>query len=109
MDARELSDFIEALSEAERHLASTAALVQRAKARCHDDIFDHVDVISKRLSELRVRAQWLRHVAQGDIDTTSPPGSKERHDPDRRVAIDRRVAGMRHQLQAVAEKLRKAS
>jgi len=107
MDARELADFAEALAEAEKLLASTAAIVQRAKARCHEEIFDHVDVISKRLSELRVRSEWLRLVALGVIEPPALPEGKERQGVDRRQAIDRRVAGMRQQLREHATKLRK--
>lgn len=107
MDARELADFTEALAEAETLIARTAAVVQRAKARCHDEIFEHVDVISKRLSELRTRSEWLRLVALGVIEAPALPEAKERQGVDRRVAIDRRVAGMRLQLRAHATKQRK--
>lgn len=107
MDARELADFAEALAEAETLIARTAAVVQRAKARCHEEIFDHVDVISKRLSELRTRAEWLRLVALGVIEPPALPEAKERQGVDRRVAIDRRVTGMRQQLRAHAAKQRK--
>ena len=107
MDARELADFTEALAEAETLIARTAAIVQRAKARCHEEIFEHVDVISKRLSELRTRSEWLRLVALGVIEPAALPDGKERQGVDRRVAIDRRVAGMRQQLRAHATKLRK--
>jgi hypothetical protein len=109
MDARELADFVEALAEAEKLIGSTAAVIQRAKARCHEDIFEHVDVISKRLSELRVRSEWLRLVALGVIEPSAPPELKGRQSADRRVAIDRRVAGMRKQLQAHAAKSRKTA
>lgn len=109
MDARELADFVEALAEAEKLIGNTAAVVQRAKARCHDEIFEHVDVISKRLSELRVRSEWLRLVALGVIEPSTPPESKARQSADRRVAIDRRVIGMRKQLLEHAAKLKKTA
>jgi hypothetical protein len=109
MDVRELADFVEALAEAERLLGNTAAVVQRAKARCHEEIFEHVDVISKRLSELRVRSEWLRLVALGVIEPSTAPELKERQAADRRVAIDRRVTGMRKQLMAHAAKSRKTA
>jgi hypothetical protein len=108
MDAREIADFVEALAEAERLIGSTAAVVQRAKLRCHQEIFEHVDVIAKRLSELRVRSEWLRLVVLGHIEAAPTPELKQRQLPDRRVAIDRRVAGMRQQLRAHGAKLRKA-
>jgi hypothetical protein len=107
MDAGELADFVEALAEAERLIANTAAVVQRAKSRCHEEIFEHVDVISKRLSELRVRSEWLRLVALGVIEPSLAPEWKERQGVDRRVAVDRRVSGMRQQLLSHAAKLKK--
>jgi len=109
MDAREMADFVEALAEAERLIASTSAAVQRAKSRCHEDIFEHVDVIAKRLSELRVRSEWLRLVVLGDIEPAASPELRERELADRRVSIDRRVVGMRKQLLARAEKLKKSA
>lgn len=109
METRELADFVEALAEAERLIASSSAAVQRAKSRCHEEVFEHVDVIAKRLSELRVRSEWLRLVVLGDIDPQASPEMKQRELPDRRVGIDRRVAGMRKQLLARAERLRKSA
>lgn len=107
MDTRELADFVEAIAEAEKLIARTAAIVQRAKSRSHGEIYEHVDVISKRLSELRVRSEWLRLVVLGIIEFSASPDPKERQGVDRRVAIDRRVAGMRKQLLAHTAKLRK--
>lgn len=107
MDARELTDFVEVLAEAEKLITNASAFVQRAKAKCHDEIYEHVDVISKRLSELRVRSEWLRLVALGVIEPPSLPDQKGRQGVDRRVAIDRRIAGMRQQLREHAAKLRK--
>lgn len=109
MEARELSDFVAALAEAERLIATTAAVVQRAKARSHGAIFEHVDVISKRLCELRVHSEWLRLVALGDIEHAASPELPERQLADRRVALDRRIAGMRKQLLARAERLKKSA
>jgi hypothetical protein len=109
MEAHELSDFVEALAEAERLITKSAAAVQRAKSRAHEDIYEHVDVISKRLSELRVHAEWLRLVALGDIDPAVSPEMQARQQADRRVAIDRRVAGMRKQLLSRAENLKKSA
>lgn len=107
MDARELADFVEALAAAEKLIASSAALVQRAKSKCHDEVFEHVDVISKRLSELRVRSEWLRLVALGVIEPPSRPDRAERQGVDRRVSIDRRIASMRQQLREHEAKRRK--
>ena len=109
METRELSDFVEALAEAERLIAKAAAAVQRAKSRSHEGIYEHVDVISKRLSELRVHAEWLRLVALGDIDPAASPDLQARQLADRRVAIDRRVVGMRKQLLSRSEKFKQSA
>lgn len=109
MEARELSDFVDSLAEAERLIARTSAAVQRAKSKCHEDMFEHMDVVAKRLSELRVHAEWLRLVALGEIDSAASPEMKAREQVDRRVALDRRVAGMRKQLLAHAGKLKKSA
>ena len=106
MDAAELAEFAEAIAEAEKLIARTAVVIQRAKARSHGEIYEHVDVISKRVFELRVRCEWLRLVALGAIEPASPD-SKERQGVDRRNAIDRRVAGMRKQLLTRTAKLQK--
>jgi hypothetical protein len=108
MDAREKADFAEAIAEAEKLIARTAAVIQRAKSRSHGEIYEHVDVISKRVSELRVQCEWLRLVVLGAIEPPAPADPKVRQGVDRRLAIDRRVEGMRRQLHSLAEKLRKA-
>ena len=106
MDAAELAEFAEAIAEAEKLIARTAVVIQRAKSRSHGEIYEHVDVISKRLFELRVRSEWLRLVALGAIEPASPD-PKERQGVDRRNAIDRRVTGMRKQLLSRTAKLKK--
>jgi hypothetical protein len=107
MDAAELAEFAEAIAEAEKLIARTAVVIQRAKSRSHGDIYEHVDVISKRLFELRVRCEWLRLVALGAIEPPASPDPKERQGVDRRNAIDRRVTGMRKQLLSRTAKLKK--
>ena len=107
MEAAELAEFAEAIAEAEKLIARTAVVIQRAKSRSHGEIYEHVDVISKRLFELRVRSEWLRLVALGAIEPPTSPDPKERQGVDRRNAIDRRVAGMRKQLLTRTGKLQK--
>jgi hypothetical protein len=109
MQAWELSDFVAALAEAERLIASSSAAVQRAKSRCHEEIYEHVDVISKRLWELRVHTEWLRLVALGDIVPPAAPPLKSRQLPDRRLSFDRRMASMRKQLLARPAKFKKSA
>ena len=107
MDAAELAEFAEAIAEAEKLIARTAVVIQRAKSRSHGEVYEHVDVISKRVFELRVWCEWLRLVALGVIEAPASPDPKERHAVDRRSAIDRRVAGMRKQLLLRTAKLQK--
>jgi hypothetical protein len=107
MDVREEAEFAEAIAEAEKLIVRTGAVIQRAKSRCHGEVYEHVDVISKRILEARVWCEWLRLVALGAIESSTSADSKERHGVDRRHTVDRRVAGMRRQLLALATKLQK--
>ena len=107
MDAAELAEFAEAIAEAEKLIARTAVVIQRAKSRSHGEIYEHVEVISKRVFELRVRSEWLRLVVLGVIEPSAAVDPKVRQGVDRRNAIDRRVAGMRKQLLTRTAKLQK--
>ena len=107
MDAREQAEFAEAIAEAEKLIARTALVIQRAKSKSHGEIYEHVDVISKRLFELRVRSEWLRLVVLGAIEPSTAADPKARQGVDRRTAIDRRVANMRKQLVSRTAKLQK--
>ena len=109
MDAREQAEFAEAIAEAEKLIARTAVVIQRAKSRSHGEIYEHVDVISKRVFELRVRCEWLRLVVLGVIEPSTSADPKARQGVDRRNAIDRRVASMRKQLLSCAAKIQKVS
>lgn len=107
MDERERAEFAEAIAEAETLVARTAAVIQRAKSRSHGEIYEHVDVISKRVCELRVHCEWLRLVVLGAIEPSTRKDPKARQVVDRRLAIDRRVEGMRKQVLALNAKVRK--
>lgn len=97
MDKVEQQEFAEAMAQAESLIARAEAAVQRARARCHGEHYEHVDIISKRLYELRVRTEWLRLVVLGELEPESVPFGV-RQTADRRAAIDRRVQSMRRQL-----------
>src|SRR3989337_1155625 len=88
MDAREKTEFAEAIAEAEKLIARTAAVIQRAKSRSHGEIYEHVDVISKRISELRVRCEWLRLVVLGAIEPPALADPKERQGVGCRPGIE---------------------
>lgn len=107
MNAAEQAVFAEAIAEAEKLIARTEAAIQRAKSQCHGEVYEDVDVISKRAFELRVRCEWLRLVVLGVIEPSTSADAKERQGADRRNAIDRRVSGMRKQLLSHAAKARK--
>jgi predicted component of type VI protein secretion system len=95
----EQRDFVEAMAEAEKCIQRTQAALQRAKSKCHADVYEHLDVISKRAYELRVRSEWLRLAVLGVIEPTAVD-PHVRQNVDRRSAIDRRVEGMRRQVLA---------
>jgi hypothetical protein len=107
MDQREQDQFVEAIAEAEKLIIRTEAFIQRAKSGCHGEIYEHVDVISKRAFELRVRCEWLRLVVLGVIDPSPSADAKARQVVDRRHTIDRRVASMRKQVLGHAAKVPK--
>ena len=97
VDRLEQREFSEAMAEAESLIARAEAAMQRARSRCHGEHYEHVEVISKRIYELRVRTEWLRLVVLGEIEPASVPFGV-RLTVDRRSAIDRRVQSMRQQL-----------
>jgi len=103
MEIGEEGDFLDAMAEAEELIQRVQAALQRAKATCHGDVYDHLDVISKRAYELKVRSEWLRLAVLGAIE---PPvvDPKAREGVDRRSAIDRRVEGMRKQVLAATRR-----
>jgi hypothetical protein len=98
MENAEQREFAEAMAEAEEAIRRTQAALQRAKAKCHGEFYDHLDVISKRAYELHVRSEWLRLAVAGAIELAVDPQARE--SVDRRSAIDRRVEGMRKQVLA---------
>ncbi len=108
MEERERKDFVEAMAEAELLIQRTQGALQRAKSMCHGDIYEHLDVISKRAYELRVRSEWLRLAVLGVIEPSMLADPNGRQGADRRAAIDRRVEGMRKQLLALTSKSKKA-
>lgn len=103
MNDNDRAEFCDAILEALNLIERTQAVLQRAKRRCNGELFDHTDLISKRVFEVRVRSEWLRLVAVGVVEMT-PSGAGGRDLPDRRQAIDRRVAGMRRQILAATAK-----
>src|SRR5258708_8673095 len=92
MNAAEQAVFAEAIAEAEKLIAHTEAAIQRAKSQCHGEVYEDVDVISKRAFELRVRCEWLRLVVLGVIEPSTSANAKKRQGTDHRNAINRPVS-----------------
>ena len=110
MSVGEQADFLAAMAKVADLIKTTQAALQRARTLCHGQIFDEVDLMSKRLYELKVKSEWVAHAVQGKVEL--PKADAEgRQTSDRRLALDRRVAGMKKQLIAVLpeEKERKSS
>ena len=101
MNVLERAEFLDAIAETARLVKLAQAALQRARSQCHGEIFDQVDLMSKRVYELKVKSEWLRHAVLGKIELPVPPnGADSRQDEDRRLGIDRRIARMQSQMLA---------
>ena len=104
MDANEQTRFLEAMTEAARLIRQAQTTLHRARAQCHGDVYDHIDLMCTRAYELLVKTEWIQHLALGNVKITLEAIDPEiRQGPDRRRSVDRRIAGMRKQLQEKAE------
>jgi hypothetical protein len=102
MNPHELNAFVEALREATELMTRAQDAVRRGRAHCHGPTFDHVDVVAKRLYEIRTTCEWLHRLAAGGVP---PPAQRTRDGRlrvDRRQGIDRRVVGMRNGIFGIA-------
>ena len=99
MDTGEQTRFLEAMAEAGRLVRQAQTALHRARAQCHGDVYEHIDLMCTRAYELLVKTEWIQHVALGNVKITLEAIDPEiRHGPDRRRSVDRRIAGMRKQL-----------
>ncbi len=99
MDDIEKAKFADALAEAGKLLELTQARLQRARSLSEgDQSYERVDLISKRVFELKVKADWLQYSVLGRIHAA---GGNDRVGSDRRVAVDRRIVGMQKLLLSV--------
>jgi len=110
MSVGEQADFLAAMAKVADLIKSTQAALQRARTLSHGQIFDEVDLMSKRLYELKVKSEWVSHATQGKVDLPKVD-AEGRQSSDRRLGLDRRVAGMQKQMIAAlpSEKERKSS
>ena len=104
MNVLERAQFIDAMAETEKVMKLAQATIQRARSLCHGEVFVQVDLMSKRAYELKVKSEWLRHVALGRIELPAPPAGTQDRQDDRRSGIDRRIARMQSQILALVEK-----
>ena len=99
MNVLERAEFLDAMAEAAKAVRLVQAALQRARSQCHGEVFVQVDLMSKRAHELRVKSEWLRHaVLEGIEVAAASAGTQSRQGEDRRLGIDRRIAGMQSQM-----------
>jgi hypothetical protein len=104
MDPVERTYFLSAMAEAAKLIRLAHTGLQRARSQCHGEVYEHIDLMCTRAYELQVKAEWIQHVALGDVKITLDAIDPEsRQGPDRRRSVDRRIAAMRKQLMPQAE------
>jgi len=95
----ERTEFLLAMVEASNTIASVQAALQRAQRQCHGEIYDHVELMSRRLYELRIKSDWLRYAALEKVELPLQYADGEgRQGVDRRLSLDRRIISLRKQL-----------
>ena len=99
MNDIEKAKFVDALDVAAKLLELAQAQLQRARSQCTGELYDRVDLVSKRAFELKVKSDWLRYSVLGKIHVDA---ANDRVGSDRRVGIDRRLVGMQKLLLSVA-------
>jgi len=99
MDDIEKTRCIDSLAHAARLLELAQAHLHRARSQCTGEVYNRVDLISKRAFELKVKSDWLRYSILGKIHVDA---ANDRVGSDRRVGIDRRIVGMQKLLVSVA-------
>ena len=99
MNDIENAKFADALAEATKLLELAQARLQRARALSDGALYERVDLISKRVFELKIKSDWLRYSVLGKIHVDA---ANDRVGSDRRVRVDRRIVGMQKLLLSVA-------
>ncbi len=99
MDPIEKTQFVDALAEATKMLELAQSRLQRARSLSDGELYERVDLISKRVFELKVKSDWLRYSVLGKIHVGA---TKDRVGSDRRARVDRRIVGMQKLLLSVA-------
>ena len=108
MNVLEREEFLDAMKEAVKIIKLTQAALQRARSQCHQEVYEEVNVMARRVYELKVKAEWLRYAVLSGMEPSAAlsadPEGRPGADPasrlgaDRRIAIDRRIQAMQRQL-----------
>ena len=99
MDSVERTYFLAAIAEAAKLLRLSQIALRRARSQCEGEVHEHIDLMCTRAYELQVRAEWIQHVALGNVKITLEAIDPDsRQGPDRRRSVDRRISSMRQQL-----------
>ena len=99
MDDIEKTRCVDSLAHAAKLLELAQEHLHRARSQCSGEVYNRVDLISKRAFELKVKSDWLRYSVLGKIHVDA---ANDRVGSDRRVGIDRRLVGMQKLLVSVA-------
>jgi hypothetical protein len=103
MNVRERAEFLDAMRKTVRLIKLTQTTLQRARAQCHGEVYEQINLMTKQVYEMRTKSEWLRYIALTRGELTVRQGDPEaRQGADRRVGIDRRIQAMRQQLLPVA-------
>jgi hypothetical protein len=95
MEKTEKEQFAAALEEAAKLLELAQTKLQRARSAAPEEFFIRADILTKRVFELKVKADWLRHLSLGKISFS------DRQSSDRRYGVDRRLVRMQKVLLSV--------
>ena len=99
MNDIEKTRLVDSLAHAAKLLELAQAHLHRARSQCKGELYERVDLISKRAFELKVKSDWMRYAVLGKIKVTA---ANDRVGSDRRVGIDRRIVGMQKRMVSAA-------
>ena len=104
MDPLQRTYFLAAIAETAKLIRLSQAALQRARMQCDGEVAEHINTMATRIYELQVRTEWIQHVALGNERITLPAIDPDsRQGPDRRVNVDRRIAGLRQRLEGESD------
>ena len=110
MDTEERTRFLAAMAETAKLIRLAQTALRQARAQCHGEVYEHINLMCTRAYELQVRSEWIQQVALGSVKLTIEAIDPQiRQGPDRRRSVDRRIAGMRKQLLPEASEVPEAT